>query len=104
MHQILILFVLLVLSFLGSALLCGFVRRALLKGAVLDHPNERSLHEAPVPRGGGIGIWLAVLPLWIALCAWKKILPLEYPIFLGLALLIGISWWDDRKAKPALLR
>jgi UDP-GlcNAc:undecaprenyl-phosphate/decaprenyl-phosphate GlcNAc-1-phosphate transferase len=31
-----------------------------------DVPNERSLHGAPLPRGGGIAIWLGWLPvaLW----------------------------------------
>ena len=31
---------------------------------LLDHPNERSLHERPTPRGGGIGI---VVPVAIAI-------------------------------------
>ena len=28
--------------------------------SILDHPNERSLHNTPVPRTGGIAIVLAV--------------------------------------------
>ncbi|HEY8553750.1 MAG TPA: glycosyltransferase family 4 protein [Burkholderiales bacterium] len=28
---------------------------------VLDHPNARSLHERPIPRGGGVAILAAVL-------------------------------------------
>jgi len=27
-----------------------------------DHPNERSLHDAPRPRVGGIGVIIAALP------------------------------------------
>jgi UDP-N-acetylmuramyl pentapeptide phosphotransferase/UDP-N-acetylglucosamine-1-phosphate transferase len=33
-----------------------------------DAPNERSLHVAPLPRGGGIAIWTGFLPvaLWVS--------------------------------------
>jgi Fuc2NAc and GlcNAc transferase len=31
------------------------------KISLLDVPNERSSHMLPVPRGGGVGIWLAFL-------------------------------------------
>ena len=33
-----------------------------------DAPNERSLHAAPLPRGGGIAIWAGFLPvaLWMS--------------------------------------
>src|SRR3970040_2999916 len=27
---------------------------------ILDHPNERSLHDRPVPRGGGMAILIAI--------------------------------------------
>src|SRR3989304_10375659 len=27
---------------------------------ILDHPNERSLHDRPVPRGGGLAILIAM--------------------------------------------
>jgi glycosyltransferase WbpL len=44
------------------------VRRYALRRGVLDHPNERSSHEIPTPRGGGVAIaaaFLAGLPvLW----------------------------------------
>ncbi|HEY6334314.1 MAG TPA: hypothetical protein VI113_00385, partial [Alphaproteobacteria bacterium] len=29
--------------------------------AILDHPNERSSHATPTPRGGGIAVLAAVL-------------------------------------------
>lgn len=32
--------------------------------AMIDHPNERSLHELPVPRSGGIAILLAIAAGW----------------------------------------
>ncbi|MBK8103801.1 MAG: glycosyltransferase family 4 protein [Cellvibrionales bacterium] len=47
-------------AFSASACLCFLIvtRR---KQIWLDHPNERSLHKAPVSRLGGIAIWLGVL-------------------------------------------
>jgi UDP-GlcNAc:undecaprenyl-phosphate/decaprenyl-phosphate GlcNAc-1-phosphate transferase len=37
-------------------------------GLPQDAPNERSLHVAPLPRGGGIAIWAGFLPvaLWVS--------------------------------------
>ncbi len=48
---------------LGTRALIPLLRRA----AVLDRPNERSLHEAPTPRGGGIALVGAILLAWLAL-------------------------------------
>ncbi len=38
------------------------LRRSRWAARLADHPNERSLHEAPTPRIGGIGIAMAALP------------------------------------------
>jgi UDP-N-acetylmuramyl pentapeptide phosphotransferase/UDP-N-acetylglucosamine-1-phosphate transferase len=46
------------------ALAAGFSRIALrlvCRVGLIDHPNERSSHAEPVPRGGGIGIVATVL-------------------------------------------
>ena len=43
-------------------------RRYALHAALLDHPGERRAHVAPTPRGGGIAIVAAVLPVLGALC------------------------------------
>ena len=53
----------------GSALalaasLTGLVRRYSLSRSLLDIPNDRSLHEVPTPRGGGLSfvvVFLAAL-------------------------------------------
>jgi UDP-N-acetylmuramyl pentapeptide phosphotransferase/UDP-N-acetylglucosamine-1-phosphate transferase len=34
---------------------------------VLDIPNERSLHDRPIPRTGGIGLMLAAALVWVGL-------------------------------------
>ena len=44
-----------------TLILTGSVRRYAIDRALLDHPNFRSLHASPTPRGGGISIVIAVL-------------------------------------------
>jgi len=49
-----------------SVLLTGAVRRYALARRLLDHPNERSSHVAPTPRGGGV----AIVVTFCAALAW----------------------------------
>lgn len=50
-----------------AGLLTGAVRRYAIARSLLDHPNERSSHRAPTPRGGGVAIVLAfsAAVLWL---------------------------------------
>lgn len=41
----------------------ALLRHSPLATRILDHPGERSLHEAPTPRIGGIGLLLGALPV-----------------------------------------
>jgi len=50
-----------ILLFLVSALVTAGVRRYFVRRGVMDLPNFRSSHAAPVPRGGGIGFVLVFL-------------------------------------------
>ena len=65
------------------------------KRSILDRPNERSSHQRPTPRGGGI----AVVPVIVA--AWSVIgvatqAPLLHWIVVALgASLAVVSWIDD---------
>ena len=65
---------------------------------IMDHPNERSSHDLPTPRGGGLAttpvMALAVLAAQ-GQAAWLGV---------GALLLLAISWLDDRKGLPALPR
>lgn len=65
---------------------------------VLDHPNERSLHQRPVPRTGGLVIIAGVAAGWLV----------ERPGF-GVALLLAaalaaVSLFDDILGLPTILR
>ena len=62
---------------------------------IQDIPNERSLHAAPVPRIGGIGIMAGVLTAWALMLkslAWWVVLPL--------LALIAVSLLDDKRGVP----
>lgn len=64
-----------------------------------DIPNERSLHTAPTPRIGGVGLMAGVLGSWMilnSLLSWWLLLPL-----LGL---IAVSLLDDIRNLPVRLR
>lgn len=65
------------LTFVCSALLCGVYLRLARRWQILDVPNERSSHEHPTPRGGG--------------------LPLMLSFFFGVALVFGPSvFWSSQ--------
>lgn len=66
---------------------------------VLDHPNERSLHQRPVPRMGGIGV-VAGLAASVPFAS-----PVEWwPLWLGTCFLVGISFLDDAVGLPIIGR
>ena len=54
---------------IASLAATGVVLHFLRRHAILDHPNTRSSHAAPVPRGGGLAV-MAVL-----VCAWAFVAP-----------------------------
>lgn len=68
-------------------------------GTIEDIPNERSLHDTPVPRTGGIALMAGILAGWVLLFkfwAWWIVLPV-----LGLFVL---SLVDDVRGLPPRTR
>lgn len=79
------------------------VRRALISRAMLDVPNDRSSHKAPVPRGGGLAILALLLPAMALGSIFIDKNAQHLPLIAATALLGCISWIDDRKnVSPAL--
>ncbi len=66
---------------------------------LLDRPNERSLHEHPVPRFGGLAIILGVASAWLALKNAQSLM-----LLILIAPLIAISLLDDFKGVDPLWR
>ena len=87
----------------------GLATFYLRKKSILDHPNERSSHTIPTPRGGGLGIMLSILPAWLmfALSSKEFLSPdfiSVFAVFFGAVLLAVISWLDDKKSLNANIR
>jgi UDP-N-acetylmuramyl pentapeptide phosphotransferase/UDP-N-acetylglucosamine-1-phosphate transferase len=72
--------------------------RSRIAARLLDRPNERSLHETPVPRLGGLGVDLGII---VAAAIFG--LPLRIWI-VPFVLLIALSLLDDWKSMPAAAR
>jgi UDP-N-acetylmuramyl pentapeptide phosphotransferase/UDP-N-acetylglucosamine-1-phosphate transferase len=84
----------------AAALACAAVILTLLRHPgwlPLDQPNERSLHAAPVPRIGGLGLMAGTLLAFALLRA--------EPLLAGLVLALAVvSFLDDRSHLPIGLR
>lgn len=88
------------LALAGTAIATAIATRLVLAGlrrrAILDHPNERSSHAQPTPRGGGIAVVAVLLPSWIAI---QLQAPLGEPghwlAIGGILALAVLSWLDD---------
>jgi UDP-GlcNAc:undecaprenyl-phosphate GlcNAc-1-phosphate transferase len=66
---------------------------------VLDHPNERSLHQRPVSRMGGIGVvaGIAASVPFVSQMEW-------WPLWLAACFLVGISFLEDIVGLPIIGR
>ncbi|CAO3421335.1 MraY family glycosyltransferase [Azospirillum argentinense] len=84
-------------SFALSWLLTGRVLAYLRRKAILDHPNDRSSHSIPTPRGGGWGVMLTLLPAWAVIAATADDPLRALPILVGAVALMAVSWMDDRR-------
>jgi Fuc2NAc and GlcNAc transferase len=92
-------------AFVATLALTGLVRRFALAHALLDVPNERSSHLAPIPRGGGLAI-AAVVLAGVVLLRVTVGLPVGVSLAItgggGLVALVG--WLDDRIGLTAPVR
>jgi UDP-N-acetylmuramyl pentapeptide phosphotransferase/UDP-N-acetylglucosamine-1-phosphate transferase len=82
-----------------AAAAIAILRRSPLAARLSDLPNERSLHETPTPRLGGLGIALAVLPFAILHAQGTPAMLLACALALA-----GVSLADDLRGLPPSLR
>jgi len=86
-----------VLSFAATFAAILWLLKNKLSLIALDRPNPRSLHDAPVPRTGGLGLMLGISVAGI-------FLGVPLPIWIGLGILIVVSVADDIYNLPAVWR
>ncbi|MCZ2126860.1 MAG: glycosyltransferase family 4 protein [Anaerolineales bacterium] len=100
MFQPLLFIFLALLSYLGV----WIARRYAEKRQILDHPNERSLHSAPTPRGGGIAIVVVVI-LTSGVAAFFVADLARSLTYLVCGLTIAyLGWRDDRQSLSPKIR
>ncbi len=90
--------VVLIASYAGTGLILRFLRDR----AILDHPNERSSHARPTPKGAGLVVVpiVAVAWLWTGWATATHVVPV-----VGCALaLAALSWADDLRSLNPLVR
>ncbi|MCC6736766.1 MAG: hypothetical protein IT534_11660 [Bauldia sp.] len=89
-------------SFLAAAIASRMALR-LLRRRLVDQPNARSSHRAPIPRGGGIG-FVPVVLAGIAIAAAIAPLPAAIAVIVGGAAVAVVSFADDVRSLPGSLR
>ena len=83
----------------GTAWAIAYARRR----GMLDQPGERRSHATATPRGGGIGIVIAML-LALGMLGWWRDEPSWWSMAAGLLLVAGVGWWDDHRPLPIAIR
>jgi UDP-N-acetylmuramyl pentapeptide phosphotransferase/UDP-N-acetylglucosamine-1-phosphate transferase len=86
-------------AFAAALFTIGWLARGRLAARLLDHPNPRSLHEAPVPRSGGIGMFAGAL---LAIGIVAPHLPIA--LWIAFAVFLLVSFLEDLRGIPALWR
>lgn len=91
-------------SFVLALVGCSFLRSYAQKRALLDHPNERSLHKVPIPRLGGVAIVVASA-VCCALFGARHGAAREMLVWAVLSLPVAVlGLIDDLRPLPASLR
>ena len=89
---------------LAACLASGALIPILRRRELLDHPNERSSHSVPTPRGGGVAVIGSLLIAWIVLARAGLVPSAAIGVSLGAGLLAVVSWIDDLRGLSPILR
>lgn len=92
-------------AFLFSFALTRFVYFHAQHLSLMDIPNQRSCHQIPTPRGGGIAIVTTFLLIVLGLLYTHKIdTNFAYALLGGGILIAGVGLWDDIVSIPVSIR
>ncbi len=89
-------------AFLAALVGTEWLRRVASTRALLDRPNERSLHTVPTPRLGGVALVLSTLVVG-ASCAIHGSSELRVVLAFG-AVVAALGFADDMRPLPAGIR
>ena len=79
----------------SALLLVALVRRYALRHQILDQPGPRGSHTRPTPRGGGLGLVIAVLVTVSAFMGRRLDSSILFALA-GVILTAAVGWLDDR--------
>lgn len=103
MKLIIVIIVLVAIAAL-SWLWLGVLRNQLSALSMVDSPNERSLHQGQVPRGGGVVFVFFLVASLLLMMVWSD----RHQTFAALAILTtswaALGWFDDRRDLSPSLR
>lgn len=88
-------------SIAASIAITKLVLNELKRRSILDMPNQRSSHQQPTPRGGGIAV-MAVIAICWSVPALNS--PIAAALLVGALLLAIVSWIDDLKTVEIIVR
>ena len=95
----------LIITFVISFVMVGYVRRSALNRNILDVPNARSSHTVPTPRGGGIAIVAAFVIAISSLLASHLITQKIWLVLvISSSVVAGVGHLDDRRPLGASTR
>lgn len=77
-----------------SALSVWIIRQYAERRRIMDHPNERSSHSAPTPRGGGLSIVIVVLAAGCVAAFQANLIHSLIYLVCG-AVIAYLGWRDD---------
>ena len=87
--------------FVASIVGTRLVLRVLRNRAILDHPNERSSHSTPTPKGAGIAVIPCIIAAWLITASGTPAIPIALVVTTTALGLAGLSWFDDlRELNP----
>lgn len=87
---------LLLLLATSSWLATRFLINYLTQNDIVDRPNDRTLHQGAIPRGGGLAIIGSAVAAMIGIAVYSDRLNLFLSLALLTTLWASLSWWDDR--------
>jgi len=86
-------------TFFATVIGTGWLRKWLLKKHILDYPGERTSHKVPTPRGGGLVVYLVLIPAWTTVLSQSPNPPSETGWILACSVGLAIPAWIDDLGK-----
>ena len=81
-----------------------WIRRLALRRHIMDHPNERSSHSIPTPRGGGVAIVVLVIATVLVFGIFNGFNKSSLAFIVSGTLLAFLGWQDDVRSLSPRVR